>query len=200
MLCIALSQAGHANDTLRLTLDDAIVMSRTRSLDAAVALDELRSAYWQYRSHKADLLPEVSLNATLPYLSRSYNSYQNSDGSYTFVRNNYLQMNGRINIRQNIWLTGGTVSLSSSLDYLKTLTGDRNERYMSTPVTLSLSQPLFGVNYLKWNRRIEPVTDMGSPRREHNLGQGQEQVLVRELAVSCQQLIFPAAGGWYVIC
>lgn len=157
MLCIALSQAVHANDTLRLTLDDAIVMSRTRSLDAAVALDELRSAYWQYRSHKADLLPEVSLNATLPYLSRSYNSYQNSDGSYTFVRNNYLQMNGRINIRQNIWLTGGTVSLSSSLDYLKTLTGDRNERYMSTPVTLSLSQPLFGVNYLKWNRRIEPV-------------------------------------------
>ena len=157
MLCIVLSQAGHANDTLRLTLDDAIVMSRTRSLDAAVALDELRSAYWQYRSHKADLLPEVSLNATLPYLSRSYNSYQNSDGSYTFVRNNYLQMNGRINIRQNIWLTGGTVSLSSSLDYLKTLTGDRNERYMSTPVTLSLNQPLFGVNYLKWNRRIEPV-------------------------------------------
>ena len=118
MLCIVLSQAGHANDTLRLTLDDAIVMSRTRSLDAAVALDALRSAYWQYRSHKADLLPEVSLNATLPYLSRSYNSYQNSDGSYTFVRNNYLLMNGRINIRQNIWLTGGTVSLSSSLDYL----------------------------------------------------------------------------------
>lgn len=33
------------------------------------------------------------------------------------------------------------------------------------------------------------------PGREHNLGQGQEQVLLRDIAVSCQQLIFPAAGG-----
>lgn len=146
-----------AGDTLRLTLDDAIFMARTRSLDAAVALDELRAAYWEYRSYKADLLPEVSFSATAPYISRSYNSYQNSDGSYTFVRNNYLQMNGRVNLRQNIWLTGGTLSLSSSLDYLKTLTGSRDKRYMSTPVTLSLSQPLFGVNNTKWNRRIYPV-------------------------------------------
>lgn len=146
-----------AGDTLRLTLDDAILMARTRSLDAAVALDELRAAYWEYRSYKADLLPEVNLSATAPYISRSYNSYQNSDGSYTFVRNNYLQMNGKVNIRQNIWLTGGTLSLSSSLDYLKTLTGSRDKRFMSTPVTLSLTQPLFGVNTTKWNRRIYPV-------------------------------------------
>lgn len=157
LLLTTLTQICYANDTLRLTLDDAIVMARTRSLDAAVALDELRAAYWQYRSYKADLLPEVSISATAPYLSRSYNSYQNSDGSYTFVRNNYLQMNGKVNIRQNIWLTGGTISLSSSVDYLKSLTGDKNERYMNTPVTLNLSQPLFGVNSIKWDRRIEPV-------------------------------------------
>ncbi len=146
-----------ATDTLRLTLDEAILMARTRSLEAAVALDELRASYWQYRSYQADLLPEVSFSATAPYMSRSYNSYQNSDGTYTFVRNNYLQMNGRVNIRQNIWLTGGNITLSSSLDYLKTLTGNKDERYMSTPVTLSISQPLFGVNHIKWNRRIEPV-------------------------------------------
>ena len=28
---------------------------------------------------------------------------------------------------------------------------------MSVPVSLELSQPIFGVNNLKWNRRIEPV-------------------------------------------
>ena len=31
---------------LRLSLDDAIAMARVRSVDAAEALDELRSAYW----------------------------------------------------------------------------------------------------------------------------------------------------------
>ena len=48
------------SDTLRLTLDDCIAMARRQSVDAAVALGELRSAYWQWRSYKADLLPEVS--------------------------------------------------------------------------------------------------------------------------------------------
>ena len=28
---------------------------------------------------------------------------------------------------------------------------------MSVPVSLELTQPIFGVNNLKWNRRIEPV-------------------------------------------
>ncbi len=34
-------------DTLRLSLDDCIAMARRQSIDAAVALGELRSAYWQ---------------------------------------------------------------------------------------------------------------------------------------------------------
>lgn len=28
---------------------------------------------------------------------------------------------------------------------------------MSVPVALTLEQPIFGVNTIKWNRRIEPV-------------------------------------------
>ena len=28
---------------------------------------------------------------------------------------------------------------------------------MSIPIALTLSQPLFGVNTVKWNRRIEPI-------------------------------------------
>ncbi len=157
LLFISIAQASHAGDTLHLTLDDAILMARTRSLDAAVALDELRAAYWQYRSYRANLLPEVKISGTTPYLSRSYSSYQNSDGTYTFVRNNYLESNGRISVQQNLWFTGGSISLNSSLNYLNTLSGSGNKRYMITPVSLTLNQPIFGVNHLKWNRRIEPV-------------------------------------------
>ncbi|MBR6805664.1 MAG: TolC family protein [Bacteroidaceae bacterium] len=155
-LLTALNMLANGN-VMHLTLDEAILLARTQSLDAAVALDELRSAYWQYRIYRAGLLPEVNFQATAPSYSKSYNSYQNSDGTYTFVRNNYMQMNGRLSVQQNIWLTGGTLSLNSSLDYLKTLSGDKQQRYMSTPVALTLNQPIFGVNNVKWNRRIEPV-------------------------------------------
>ena len=66
-------------------------------------------------------------------------------------------MSGALSIDQNIWLTGGTLSLNTSLDFMKQLNGTKDERYMSVPVALTLSQPIFGVNTFKWNRRIEPV-------------------------------------------
>ena len=140
-----------------ITLDEAITLARVQSVNAAVALNELKTAYWEYRTFRANLLPEVNLSATVPSYSKSYNSYQQSDGSYTFVRNNFMQMSGELSIDQNIWLTGGTLSLNTSLDFMKQLDGFKDERYMSVPIALTLNQPIFGVNTFKWNRRIEPV-------------------------------------------
>ena len=146
------------NDTLRLTLDDCIAMARRQSIDAAVALGELRSAYWQWRSYRADLLPEVSLSGTAPSWNKRYSSYQQADGSLSFVRNDYLGLDGAVNITQKLWPTGGTLSVESSLDYLhQSGNGGSGNQFMSLPVAVTLSQPLFSVNHLKWNRRIEPL-------------------------------------------
>ena len=152
--------AGATNAPARqrtISLDEAITLARVQRVDAAVALNELKTAYWEYRTFRADLLPEVNFAATLPSYNKSYNSYQQDDGSYTFVRNNYLQMNGQLSIDQNIWFTGGTLSLNTSLDFLRQLDGTVGNRFMSVPVALTLNQPIFGVNNIKWNRRIEPV-------------------------------------------
>ena len=157
-ICNALS-AFAQTDTLHLTLDECITMARRQSVDAAVALGELRSAYWQWRSYRADLLPEVSLSGTLPSYNKRYSSYQQADGGLSFVRNDYLGLDGSLNIKQKLWPTGGTLSVESSLDYLHQTgsgTGSRNQ-LMSLPVAITLSQPLFGTNHLKWNRRIEPL-------------------------------------------
>ncbi|MDE5760264.1 MAG: TolC family protein, partial [Bacteroides sp.] len=140
-----------------ITLTEAIALARTQSVDAAVALNELKTAYWEYRTFRADLLPEVNLTGTLPNYRKSYSTYQNSDGSYSFVRNNTLGLSGQLSIDQNLWFTGGKLSLTSSLDYLKQLGSDGNKQFMSVPLSLELTQPIFGVNSLKWNRRIEPV-------------------------------------------
>ena len=149
------------NDTLgherNITLSEAIVLARTQSVDAAVALNELKTAYWEYRTFRADLLPEVNFTGTLPNYNKSYSTYQNSDGSYSFVRNNTLGLSGQLSVDQNIWFTGGKLSLTSSLDYLKQLGSGGEKQFMSVPVSLELTQPVFGVNTLKWNRRIEPV-------------------------------------------
>ena len=140
-----------------ITLPEAIALARAQSVDAAVALNELKTAYWEYRTFRANLLPEVSFTGTLPNYSKSYSSYQNSDGSYSFVRNNNLGLQGELSIDQNIWLTGGKLSLTSSLDYIRQLGSGGYHQFMSVPVSLELTQPIFGVNTIKWDRRIEPV-------------------------------------------
>lgn len=155
LLCPAL--CGAEEQVLRLSLADAISMARTNSVDAAVALNELKTSYWEYRSYRAELLPEVGFKATLPAYHRQYSPYMNESGSYSFVRNNYLQMNGEVSLTQNIWLTGGQISLNTSIDFFRQLDGDRYNRFMSIPVALTLTQPVFGVNDIKWSRKIEPV-------------------------------------------
>ena len=150
---------GHAEvDTLRLTLEDCIVMARRQSVDAAVALGELKSAYWEWRSYKADLLPEVSLSANVPTYNKRYSTYQREDGTHSYVRNDFMEVDGSLYVSQKIWPTGGTLSVESSLDWLRQMSGETSggkNQFMSMPIALTLSQPLFGVNSVKWNRRIE---------------------------------------------
>ena len=49
-----------------ITLEEAIALARVQSVDAAVALNELKTAYWEYRTFRANLLPEVNFTGTLP--------------------------------------------------------------------------------------------------------------------------------------
>lgn len=142
---------------LPLSLYEAMLRARVNSVDAEVALNQLKSAYWEYRSYKAELLPELSFSATLPSYHKQYSPYMNDNGSYSFVANNYLQLDGTLSLTQNIWLTGGQLSVNSSLDFYRQLGQGPFNRFMSLPVALTLSQPIFGVNNIKWDRKIEPV-------------------------------------------
>ena len=122
------SLALSAQETREITLNEAIALARTQSVDAAVALNELKTAYWEYR--------------TFPIRSeygKQYNSYQNEDGSYSFVRSNKLGLNGTLSIDQNIWFTGGKIALSSSLDFVKQLGSGGNRQFMSVPIALQLT-------------------------------------------------------------
>ena len=158
LLVVAVPLAAQQLTPRTLTLSEAIVLARKQSVDAASALSQLKSAYWSYRSFRAELLPEVNFSATLPGYRKNYTAYQQSDGSHTYVRNDYMSLSGSLSVDQRIWLTGGTLSLTTSLDFMTQFgTGNHERQFMSVPLALKLSQPLFGVNSVKWDRRIEPI-------------------------------------------
>ena len=62
------------------------------------------------------LVGSYCTTGTLPSYKKSYSPYQQSDGSYTFVLNNSMVLPGVFSVDQNIWLTGGKLSLTSSLN------------------------------------------------------------------------------------
>ena len=157
LILLTTTFAAFGQQKVALSLDDAIVRARLKSVDAEVALGELRSAYWEYRTYRADLLPEVNFDATVPSYHKQYSTYMNDEGNYSFVQNNNLQIDGQLSVDQKIWFTGGTLSLTSQLDFLRQLDGIKYNRFMTVPVALTLNQPIFGVNTVKWNRKIEPV-------------------------------------------
>lgn len=157
IVLVALCVFAQERRALELPLDEAIAMARVRSVDAAEALDELRSAYWEWRTFRADQLPEFIFKATAPSYAKQYSTYMDKDGNYTFVGTNTLQATGQLSVNQNIPLTGGKISLNSSLDFLRQFDGGAGNRFMSIPLALTLSQPLFSVNTMKWDRKIEPV-------------------------------------------
>lgn len=141
-----------------ISLEETITLARAQSVEATVALGEMRSAYWQHRTYRANLLPEIGLQMTLPSYERGYSLYQSEDGSYKFVPNNALQMQGRLSIEQNIWLTGGKLSLHTSLQHIDPLgTPGARKSFLSVPIGLTYAQPLFGTNEIRWQRRIEPL-------------------------------------------
>lgn len=148
---------GQQPEPIRLSLQEAMARARTNSVDAEVALNQLKSSYWTYRSYKAELLPELSFSATVPSYHKQYSPYMDENGSYTFVANNYLQLSGELALTQNIWLTGGQLSVNTSLDFYRQLGQGAFNQFMSLPVALTLNQPIFGVNNIKWDRKIEPV-------------------------------------------
>ena len=70
-----------AQDTIRITLTEAVELGISRSVDVMVAKNEYISAYWDYRTYKTELLPEVTFKGTAPYYSNSSSMYQKEDGS-----------------------------------------------------------------------------------------------------------------------
>ena len=152
------SAAGNAagGDTVRLTMSQVIRMAQESSPQAVQARNTFESAWLSYRSYRASMLPTLSLSSS-PSLNRSTNYVTLPDGSELFARSNSMRNNVSLDLSQNVWFTGGTISLSGSLSRLDLLGDNPTHSYYSQPLQLSFSQSLNGYNSFKWSRKTEPI-------------------------------------------
>lgn len=141
---------------INLTITQAIDIARKQSPDVLVARHSFRSSYWNYCYYKANYLPSLSFSST-PNFNHSINAITLPDGTSQYVNQNQLTTDGALSISQNIALTGGTVSLRSSIQRIDLLGDNDSYSYRTNPITIAYEQSLFGYNKLKWDRKIEPI-------------------------------------------
>ena len=158
LLLAAFFLAGKASaqeETISLTLSQAIEIAQENSPEAEAARHTYRAASWNYRFYKANYLPSVTLTSS-PSFNKQISKVTQPDGTNLFIKQNQLAVDLDLKINQNVWFTGGSLFVRSNVQRMDELENDVTA-YNTQPVVIGYEQALFGYNSLKWDRRIEPV-------------------------------------------
>lgn len=140
-----------------LTFEDVIKLSEEQSPNALMAKHRFRASYWQYRTFVAQYRPSLTMAGTTPDFSNSYDKVWNSStGGYEYRTSNTLSNLAALSLSQNIGFTGGSIALQSDLTLFNDLENEKRQ-YITTPLSIGLTQPLFRYNPLKWQKKTEPL-------------------------------------------
>ncbi len=140
---------------MQLSLEDVVRIAQEQSPSAILAKHQFRGSYWEFRAYRAQLLPGLSLSATIPEFSRAIDKITTPEGD-VFVTRKQSSYSLGASLTQNIPLTGGSIFLSSDLERVDNFT-NASTSYLSTPVSIGLRQPIKDFNSFRWERKIEPL-------------------------------------------
>lgn len=141
----------------RYSLDEIITISKKQSPISLQASNRKENLYWRYRTFLSDYKPQLSLSGNLPNYNKSIERITLDDGSDVFIDRGLVNTDVSLSLRQKVGLTGGEVFLNSELARIDLLGNNTGTSFLSTPISIGFSQPLFGFNELKWNKKIEPL-------------------------------------------
>ncbi|MFW5831235.1 MAG: TolC family protein, partial [Prolixibacteraceae bacterium] len=183
LFLLNIASAGAGQDVRYITLEDAIDIATSSSLDAFRNENMYLAGYWEFRNFKAERLPSLWLRATpLDYnrsMQKVYNYDENRD-EYKLREN--IDSEVSLLLNQNVGLTGGQIFARSELNLTQKLGDNQLSSYSSTPFSIGYSQNINGYNRLKWTARIEPLKFEKSKK---NFIQSKE-----ELAIKANSLFF----------
>jgi outer membrane protein TolC len=147
----------NAQEVKKLTFEEVIKIAEEQSPNALMAKHRYRSSYWSYRTFVAQYRPSLTLTGTTPDYSNTYDKVWNSNtNAYDYRSTNTLTNLGSLSLTQNIGLTGGSLSLLTDFTRFNDFENNTN-KYIVTPVSIGLTQPLFRYNPLKWQKKTEPL-------------------------------------------
>ncbi len=141
-----------------ITLQQAIEMAQRQGPMARAAMATRESARQHDRAFNARLLPQISLAGTVPSYQRAITPVLQPDGTTLYTPLQQTSSNLGLSVTQQLPLTGGQLSLGSSLSQLQLSGGQQYKSYTTVPYQVSLQQPIFRPNETRWNDREQAIS------------------------------------------
>ncbi|HRY98847.1 MAG TPA: TolC family protein [Bacteroidales bacterium] len=140
-----------------LSLEETVRLAKERSPEALAARHRFRGSYWSYQAYRATYMPKLNLNATIPSLQRAITKYTTSGGEEVFLERSFISSSLDLALSKTVGPTGGTFFLGSGLERIDNLSDSVRTSWLSTPMSVGYSQPLFQYNAWKWQNKLEPM-------------------------------------------
>ena len=157
LLAIFIVLNSFAQSKMKLSLEEALSLAQTRSLQSFLVKNNYLTAYWQHKSFKANYLPSLSFDSKLlSYTNANNLEYNSQTQTRDFVRNQTLKSDASLALAQNVALTGGTFYVRSDLTRFQNYGKYPYSQFSSRPFRIGYKQNLFGYNRFKWERKLEP--------------------------------------------
>ena len=141
----------------QIKLSEAIKIAQKKSPQYIRALNTYQASYWRFRNYRADFLPQLRLNATLPQYSNAISRLTNDLGQDIFVEQNQSIIDANLSIQQKVAFTGGQFFINSRLERIDRFGDNRATNYSLVPLSINYSQNSLFYNPYKWDRKIEPL-------------------------------------------
>jgi outer membrane protein TolC len=138
-----------------ITIEEVTKIVLEKSNKAKIIDNNFSKTTIESSFYRISLLPKVSANVSLPY-QRSISEVIQSDGSQRFIERNYLNNSLNLTVSQAVPFTGGSLSLSSSLNGSRDFNNNITN-FSSNWLTLSYQQAINGFNSFKWNKKLNSL-------------------------------------------
>lgn len=149
---------GRAQDSIKysLGLQDVVTLAIEQSAEVKYAQNTNVRYYWRYKNFKTYNLPKLVLEGAAPNFVQSNEEVQQPDGSSEFKPIYKLKTSAELSLNQSISLTGTYISASTSAVRIEDF-NKKTIEYSGTPLSFGIYQPIFAYNWLKWQKKTEPL-------------------------------------------
>jgi len=142
---------------LTLNLFECINLAQSQGPSGIIAKKRFKNNIYQYKAFKAGFLPQVTFTTNVPGLVREIRPITQPDGSDVFRPQSQLFSSTNLQLSQIIPQTGTEIYLSSGVSRIDLLENNQYFIWKTSPLQLSIVQPLFKFNDLKWNKKIQEI-------------------------------------------